>query len=95
MTRVPNRMDFPTEEEKVMRLWKELDGFRTSLRQSKVRPRYTFYDGPPFATGLLHYGHILAGTIKVRVEGRVGRERRKNMLRRKRSRWYDFETVKA
>lgn len=26
--------------------------------------RYTFYDGPPFATGLPHYGHILAGTIK-------------------------------
>ena len=31
--------------------------------------RYTFYDGPPFATGLPHYGHILAGTIKVRVWG--------------------------
>ena len=29
--------------------------------------RYTFYDGPPFATGLPHYGHILAGTIKVNV----------------------------
>jgi hypothetical protein len=27
--------------------------------------RYSFYDGPPFATGLPHYGHILAGTIKV------------------------------
>ena len=27
--------------------------------------RYTFYDGRPFATGLPHYGHILAGTIKV------------------------------
>ena len=26
--------------------------------------RYTFYDGPPFATGLPHYGHILAGTVK-------------------------------
>lgn len=29
-----------------------------------ILPRYTFYDGPPFATGLPHYGHILAGTIK-------------------------------
>ncbi len=27
-------------------------------------PKYTFYDGPPFATGLPHYGHIAAGTIK-------------------------------
>lgn len=26
--------------------------------------RYTFYDGPPFATGLPHYGHLLAGSIK-------------------------------
>lgn len=31
---------------------------------SKFLCRYTFYDGPPFATGLPHYGHILAGTIK-------------------------------
>lgn len=29
--------------------------------------RYSFYDGPPFATGLPHYGHILAGTIKVSI----------------------------
>jgi isoleucyl-tRNA synthetase len=32
---------------------------------NKDKPLYTFYDGPPFATGLPHYGHILAGTIKV------------------------------
>jgi isoleucyl-tRNA synthetase len=31
---------------------------------SKGRPNYTFYDGPPFATGLPHYGHLLASTIK-------------------------------
>lgn len=34
------------------------------FRRSQDRPHYTFYDGPPFATGLPHYGHILAGTIK-------------------------------
>ncbi len=62
---VPDYFDFPAEEDKILRLWKELDAFATSLRQSKDRPRYTFYDGPPFATGLPHYGHILAGTIKV------------------------------
>ncbi len=62
---VPDRFDFPNEEDKILRLWKELDAFPTSLRLSKDRPRYTFYDGPPFATGLPHYGHILAGTIKV------------------------------
>ena len=31
---------------------------------SAGRPPYTFYDGPPFATGLPHYGHLLASTIK-------------------------------
>ncbi|XP_062589375.1 LOW QUALITY PROTEIN: isoleucine--tRNA ligase, cytoplasmic-like [Saccostrea cucullata] len=57
-------ISFPDEEEKVLKYWKEIDAFRTSLKQSKGKPRYTFYDGPPFATGLPHYGHILAGTIK-------------------------------
>ena len=35
---------------------------------------YTFYDGPPFATGLPHYGHILAGTIKDTVTRAFGVE---------------------
>jgi isoleucyl-tRNA synthetase len=35
------------------------------LELSKGKPSFTFYDGPPFATGLPHYGHIAAGTIKV------------------------------
>lgn len=34
------------------------------MELSDGRPRYTFYDGPPFATGLPHYGHLLASTIK-------------------------------
>ncbi|XP_013398434.1 isoleucine--tRNA ligase, cytoplasmic isoform X2 [Lingula anatina] len=61
---VPDNMNFPKEEEVVLELWKKLDAFQTTLKQSKNRPRYMFYDGPPFATGLPHYGHILAGTIK-------------------------------
>ncbi|XP_015766182.1 PREDICTED: isoleucine--tRNA ligase, cytoplasmic-like [Acropora digitifera] len=56
--------DFPKEEEKILELWEKLDAFQSCLRQSKDKPRYSFYDGPPFATGLPHYGHILAGTIK-------------------------------
>jgi hypothetical protein len=48
----------------VLLLWEKLDAFQTSLRLSKDKPAFTFYDGPPFATGLPHYGHILAGTIK-------------------------------
>lgn len=61
---VPEKISFPDEEEKTLKYWKEIDAFKTSLKLSKGRPRYTFYDGPPFATGLPHYGHILAGTIK-------------------------------
>ncbi|ELT94742.1 hypothetical protein CAPTEDRAFT_226043 [Capitella teleta] len=61
---VPESINFPNEEEKIMQLWKDLDAFQTCLKQSKSRPKYTFYDGPPFATGLPHYGHILAGTVK-------------------------------
>ncbi|CAE7199011.1 IARS1, partial [Symbiodinium natans] len=55
---------FPTEEEKIIKYWRDIDAFRESLRQSQGKPAYNFYDGPPFATGLPHYGHILAGTIK-------------------------------
>ena len=64
MTGVPAQINFASEEEAVSKLWEELDAFKTSLSQSKGKPRFTFFDGPPFATGLPHYGHILAGTIK-------------------------------
>ncbi|KAI0790616.1 isoleucine-tRNA ligase [Abortiporus biennis] len=56
--------NFAKEEEKVIAYWREIDAFKTSLKLSEGRPEYTFYDGPPFATGLPHYGHLLAGTIK-------------------------------
>eukprot|EP00928_Gymnodinium_smaydae_P030577 TRINITY_DN226_c1_g1_i1.p1 TRINITY_DN226_c1_g1~~TRINITY_DN226_c1_g1_i1.p1 ORF type:complete len:1155 (-),score=336.15 TRINITY_DN226_c1_g1_i1:363-3827(-) len=61
---VSDRPSFPNEEVKTLEYWREIDAFQESLRQSKGKPVYTFYDGPPFATGLPHYGHILAGTIK-------------------------------
>lgn len=56
--------NFVGMEENVLRKWTKEDTFQESLRESKGRKRYSFYDGPPFATGLPHYGHILAGTIK-------------------------------
>lgn len=57
---------FPGEEEKVLELWDRLDAFHEQLKRSEGKPEYIFYDGPPFATGLPHYGHLLAGTLKVR-----------------------------
>ena len=62
---IPANISFPKEEEKILELWKEIDAFQTSLKKSEGRKPFSFYDGPPFATGLPHYGHILAGTIKV------------------------------
>ncbi|KAL4373845.1 hypothetical protein AHAS_Ahas05G0122500 [Arachis hypogaea] len=55
---------FPKQEEKVLEFWSKVKAFETQLELTKDKPEYIFYDGPPFATGLPHYGHILAGTIK-------------------------------
>ncbi|KAJ3333183.1 isoleucine--tRNA ligase [Blyttiomyces sp. JEL0837] len=61
---VPAQVSFPEEEHKILKFWDEIDAFKTSLKLSEGKKPYTFYDGPPFATGLPHYGHLLAGTIK-------------------------------
>ncbi|KAH0838973.1 Isoleucine--tRNA ligase, cytoplasmic [Fonsecaea pedrosoi] len=57
-------VDFSAEEAATLKRWREIDAFQTQLRLSKDNKPYTFYDGPPFATGLPHYGHLLASTIK-------------------------------
>ena len=57
-------VDFAKEEEKVLKRWKEIKAFERQIELSRGRKPYTFYDGPPFATGLPHYGHLLASTIK-------------------------------
>ena len=56
---------FPEEELRILQLWDNIDAFHEQLRRSEGKQPYVFYDGPPFATGLPHYGHLLAGTIKV------------------------------
>ncbi|MEG0037280.1 MAG: isoleucine--tRNA ligase [Victivallaceae bacterium] len=52
------------QEEKILVFWKENNIFFKSLNNRKDGSPFFFYDGPPFATGLPHYGHMLAGTIK-------------------------------
>lgn len=54
----------PGLEEEVLKFWEENKIFEKSIKQRKNSKRYVFYDGPPFATGLPHYGHILASTVK-------------------------------
>ncbi|MDF2379164.1 MAG: class I tRNA ligase family protein [Candidatus Gracilibacteria bacterium] len=65
MFQKPNpRQSFPDLELEVLEYWKKNGTFKKSLVKNKGREEYVFYDGPPFATGLPHYGHILAGTLK-------------------------------
>jgi len=52
-------------EEEILAFWHERDIFAKSLaKNTKNKEHFVFYDGPPFATGLPHYGHILSGIIK-------------------------------
>ncbi|KAK0850664.1 isoleucine--tRNA ligase [Friedmanniomyces endolithicus] len=57
-------INFPAEEERVLGNWTDINAFHRQLELSKDDPPYVFYDGPPFATGTPHYGHLLASTIK-------------------------------
>ncbi len=67
----PAQFDLPALEEGILQLWAKGDVEGRSLRQGAAaargegdRPSFAFNDGPPFATGLPHYGHLLPGTIK-------------------------------
>ncbi|MBA3722945.1 MAG: isoleucine--tRNA ligase [Parachlamydiaceae bacterium] len=51
-------------EKNILNFWETNKLFEKSIANRKSAPLFNFYDGPPFATGLPHYGHLLAGTIK-------------------------------
>ena len=55
--------NLPSIEEGILAFWDRHDTERKSL-SSRGHKAFVFYDGPPFATGVPHYGHLLAGTIK-------------------------------
>ena len=55
---------FAEMETNVLAYWDKDDTFRESLRRREGQPDYVFYDGPPFANGLPHYGHLLTGYVK-------------------------------
>ncbi|OGG41527.1 hypothetical protein A2837_03435 [Candidatus Kaiserbacteria bacterium RIFCSPHIGHO2_01_FULL_46_22] len=61
---LPQKGEVALREEEILAFWNERDIFNKSLTKDAPNGDYVFYDGPPFATGLPHYGHILAGTIK-------------------------------
>jgi isoleucyl-tRNA synthetase len=55
---------FPAIEEETLAFWTSDDTFRASLAQREGAEEWVFYDGPPFANGLPHYGHLLTGYAK-------------------------------
>lgn len=58
------QFSFIETERQLQKQWKDRGIFRKSLEQTKAKAPYIFYDGPPFATGLPHHGHIVASTLK-------------------------------
>ena len=64
MKPVKTDVQFPALEESVLAFWKENGILEKGLAANKGQEPFVFYDGPPFATGLPHYGHILPGTLK-------------------------------
>ncbi len=67
---VDPKVDFPALEEEILKFWEDNDIFKKSISQREkinsgsAADEYVFYDGPPFATGLPHFGHFVPGTIK-------------------------------
>lgn len=62
--KVDTRKALPDMELGVLKFWQENRIFEKSVEQRLGREKYVFFDGPPFANGLPHYGHILAGVLK-------------------------------
>ncbi len=64
MAERPQKSDIALREEETLKFWQERDIFKKSVEKAAPKGEYVFYDGPPFATGLPHYGHIVASVIK-------------------------------
>lgn len=58
------KVNFPQLEEEVLQFWHNTQAFEKSVAMRSKDKSYVFYDGPPFATGLPHYGHLLGSTSK-------------------------------
>jgi isoleucyl-tRNA synthetase len=61
---LPAVPSLPELEEEVLSFWQQDQTFQKSVESKPADKTYVFYDGPPFATGMPHYGHLLASTTK-------------------------------
>ncbi|MFH1402281.1 MAG: class I tRNA ligase family protein [Patescibacteria group bacterium] len=64
ITKSDVKSEIAKNEERVLEFWQQAKIFEKSIRKDAPKGDFVFYDGPPFATGLPHYGHILTGTVK-------------------------------
>ena len=63
-TPINPKVDFPKQEEEILQFWKENEVFKKSIENRSEAEEFVFFDGPPFATGLPHFGHFVPGTVK-------------------------------
>jgi isoleucyl-tRNA synthetase len=61
---VDPKVNFPRQEEEILSFWEKNKIFEKSVSRRAGGEEYVFYDGPPFATGLPHFGHFVPSTIK-------------------------------
>ena len=61
---VPAQPDFPELEQRALAYWNAHETFKRSVENRDKSSEFVFYDGPPFANGLPHYGHLLTGYVK-------------------------------
>jgi isoleucyl-tRNA synthetase len=64
MAEIPEKSEAAKREEAILAFWQREGIFEKSLAKDSPKGEFTFYDGPPFATGTPHYGHIVASLIK-------------------------------
>ena len=62
--KLPHTPNFPEMEKSILDYWEKTDAFKKQVEMRPKNKQYVFYDGPPFATGLPHYGHLLGSTSK-------------------------------
>src|SRR3989344_6615146 len=60
----PEKSEVAKREEETLKFWRENKIFEKSLAKPSPKGEFVFYDGPPFATGLPHYGHLLTSIVK-------------------------------
>ncbi|MFE3194491.1 isoleucine--tRNA ligase [Nocardia sp. NPDC059240] len=64
LSKTAGQVSFPELEQRVLDYWAADDTFRASIENRSQAEEFVFYDGPPFANGLPHYGHLLTGYVK-------------------------------